>query len=1064
MAEFSEMSTNLFPSQISTMDEKAVEKAGTAPDIARQQLDVSDSCIPQPVNQLAKAVALPTDVLDDQTAAADVALTEPPITFPETFDDAMTFYEFPSRLLTHYQEESGEMDHLNIAISLLRQGRGRLPMDNEIYPALLDNLGIALWTRYEQGGEENDIEEAISSHGQAMDIRLATHPDQSNSLSLIANAHLARFERRGQQSDLEKAVHLNGEALGLRPLPHVDRSDFLNNLANTLFARFEHKGKKEDLDEAVSLLRQALELFPSSHPSRTFCLNNLANALRTRSGNQIDLNEAVSLYREGLQLRPSPDPLRPSSLTNLAVALVSRFKVGNDPKDLNEATLLNREALQLYPTPHPLRSTSLNNLAITLLSKFELEHHRSDLDEATLCSREALALRAPPHPRRHLSLDTLVNVLTAKFNEDGQESDLKEIVLSANMCLALQPQNHPDRPRIFRNMGLVAMKAHSLFPENTQYLGLSISLFCLAAECASQVPAQRYLNAKTWAYHANVHHHPSALDAYETFFRVLPQFMALAADVQLRHGALSIGGTDGIAREAAGCAIAAGNLSKAVEFLEAGRAIFWSQSLLLHTLFDQVRVVAPELGSKLQSIANALERASHRDTFTETLNNQERMTLEKEAIRLERLDAEWTKTLQEVRRLKGFEDFLLPRHLSSLQAAAAQCPVVLLISNDDRSDCLIITSTIVDHIAIPSLPVAELRKLVYLIQAAASQSEISRTSIIQEVSDHTKQTATYPVSIQDTLRTFMEQAEQRGMRFEHEIPSDDVFESVLNVLWTDVVKPVIDFLNIKKSKEPPVVQWCPTGLFTLLPIHAAGCYNKKLSVECASDFIISTYTPTIGVLLPPPNSDDPTTPSASRRFEMMAVADVKRLSYARRELEKIKARVPKESLVQLGIRDAPALLKTVSSYLPTASIVHFACHGKQDKLKPLNSALLMEDGNLTIRKIMQHPSPHGSLAFLCACETAVGDEHLPDEAMSLGASLLFAGFRHVVATMWEIMDVDGPTIADAFYEELFLGPDGKPALEPDIAKSARALHIAVQKLRSMNVPFRHWVPFIHLGN
>jgi len=85
---------------------------------------------------------------------------------------------------------------------------------------------------------------------------------------------------------------------------------------------------------------------------------------------------------------------------------------------------------------------------------------------------------------------------------------------------------------------------------------------------------------------------------------------------------------------------------------------------------------------------------------------------------------------------------------------------------------------------------------------------------------------------------------------------------------------------------------------------------------------------------------------------------------------------------------------------------------------------------------MKETMPNGSLAFLCACETAMGDEKLPDEAMSLGASLIFSGFRRVVGTLWQIMDSDGPTIADGFYEELFRGPDGKRTLEPDTTKSA----------------------------
>jgi len=62
------------------------------------------------------------------------------------------------------------------------------------------------------------------------------------------------------------------------------------------------------------------------------------------------------------------------------------------------------------------------------------------------------------------------------------------------------------------------------------------------------------------------------------------------------------------------------------------------------------------------------------------------------------------------------------------------------------------------------------------------------------------------------------------------------------------------------------------------------------------------------------------------------------------------------------------------------------------------------------------------------------------------------------------MDEDGPTIADAFYEELFRGgPDGRLALKPDVTKSALTLHLAVKKLCSQSISFHRWVPFIHMG-
>jgi CHAT domain-containing protein len=90
----------------------------------------------------------------------------------------------------------------------------------------------------------------------------------------------------------------------------------------------------------------------------------------------------------------------------------------------------------------------------------------------------------------------------------------------------------------------------------------------------------------------------------------------------------------------------------------------------------------------------------------------------------------------------------------------------------------------------------------------------------------------------------------------------------------------------------------------------------------------------------------------------------------------------------------------VASHLSSVSIAHFACHGEQNKTNPLESSLILEDGQLKISRIMQESTPNASLALLCACETAMGDEELPDEAMHLGATLLFAGFRGVVATLW----------------------------------------------------------------
>jgi CHAT domain-containing protein len=123
---------------------------------------------------------------------------------------------------------------------------------------------------------------------------------------------------------------------------------------------------------------------------------------------------------------------------------------------------------------------------------------------------------------------------------------------------------------------------------------------------------------------------------------------------------------------------------------------------------------------------------------------------------------------------------------------------------------------------------------------------------------------------------------------------------------------------------------------------------------------------------------------------------IKSLPSTLEELSKIEAHVPDENLVTL-LRGS---VEDTLSYLPVVSMAHFACHGQQHPANPLESALLLQDGPLKISQIMQKPMPNASLAFLSACETAMGDKNLPDEVIHLGASLLFAGFRGVVATMW----------------------------------------------------------------
>lgn len=71
--------------------------------------------------------------------------------------------------------------------------------------------------------------------------------------------------------------------------------------------------------------------------------------------------------------------------------------------------------------------------------------------------------------------------------------------------------------------------------------------------------------------------------------------------------------------------------------------------------------------------------------------------------------------------------------------------------------------------------------------------------------------------------------------------------------------------------------------------------------------------------------------------------------------------------------------------------------------------------------------------------------------------MIFSGVEAVVATMWSILDDDGPFVADAFYSHMFRRDC------VDTKDAALALHMAVGKLRAKGAPLVRWVPFIHFG-
>jgi CHAT domain-containing protein len=98
-----------------------------------------------------------------------------------------------------------------------------------------------------------------------------------------------------------------------------------------------------------------------------------------------------------------------------------------------------------------------------------------------------------------------------------------------------------------------------------------------------------------------------------------------------------------------------------------------------------------------------------------------------------------------------------------------------------------------------------------------------------------------------------------------------------------------------------------------------------------------------------------------------------------------------------------------------ADVLHFACHGSALLDRPLDSFLLLADGQRLRLRDLLGMRLRARLAVLSACETSRPGTDLPDEVVALPTGLLQAGVAGVVAPLWAVSDTTATMIVVEFY-------------------------------------------------
>jgi hypothetical protein len=928
-----------------------------------------------------------------------------------------TIYHALSSIYRRKFRQNRDEAFIEEAVRLRRVGLEQLP-ETEFHNRHrhLNRLAAVLMEQHLYGAHKGQDEEH-SIMSEAFRLCPPMHVDRWMVQSQMMWQLLLEYDRSGELGFLNKAIELGSQALNMGNFPNPSRrAYFLFRMADSLRDRYQIAGTNgKDLEESVKLYRKASQIILPSDANHSIYLSGLTSALVTQfrwDGDVNHLEEASQLYHRASDIMSTAYPWWPITICGRAHVLGLRFKETGDISELNRAIDLDEKASAAMRPSALNYSGSTLQMISHLCLRFEILHKNDDLEKAITVAEKFLEslhdgdLNRPKaiiilekarlrhtldkNSVRHIdlaiekllaikdqlsrfdwcpeSLRTLAACYVAKFRRSsaidaalGAKDAIDEVLKSVN----------PDHYERFQCL----VDAAKIYLEpGTPYHNIEIALERLSdalgsthRDVRSKIHGAKDVLDKIEAEHHDIFTTRSSLslkllDIIEFAVSLLPRIALFGIHPYARLQSLEEG--QRIAMTGASHALSLSLPEKALEVMEQGRAIFWAHTLRLCSSFDDI---PHDLRDRLLILARRLDKVVNASE-----DSMDQRYVDREIAQRRKDGDEFNSILERVRCLPGLEGFMLPDRYSALKDVAKKGPTVVLVSSSLACHAIILKSS--EDVSIVPLEAVTNKWLV-------ESSSVWRSTVIESrsaVTDGRKFIKSK--KLPDSLYT---QAKR-----------------ILRLLWINIVFPVVQALQIEASfrrlpleyqhshnnTQPapdcdrPRVWWCPTGCFAHLPIHAAGADGRW-----CSDYVVSSYTPTISSLL-----------GARKEYKPVKKEDVKALVVAvprsfsslwgelvstTEEVRTVKAALPKGSLVpipgtidsedgDIGGVTASALLDK----LPEATILHLACHGRQDPDNALNSGFVMSDEILTIERLMHVPLPQAFMAFLSACETAKGDE------------------------------------------------------------------------------------------
>lgn len=373
--------------------------------------------------------------------------------------DASSLSENALALWTRAQQ-TGRLDEVDQAIGLGLRAVAAGGACHPDHKTFLANLGTYRLTRFALSGQVADLDQAIDYLERS--VAIPGGPNHALFLANLGTTYLSRFGMTGRAADLDRAIdHLNAALAGSSGSPH--NATFLGNLGAARWTRFEHNGDPADLDQAIAAMEQAITA-GDTDPNHVMFLGNLGAAYHSRfarTGDLTDLGRAIDTARRAITAGHD-HPNLALFLSTLGTAFLSRYERTGDLADIEQAIdHLERSTVTNLDRPGGL-AERWSNLGLASLARFERIGRLSDLDRAIEAGQRALDL-AGDSPRTATWLSNLGLSYQARFERTGRRADLDHAVQLKERAVAATPEGHPEQAIRLSNLA----SAYTLRHERT---------------------------------------------------------------------------------------------------------------------------------------------------------------------------------------------------------------------------------------------------------------------------------------------------------------------------------------------------------------------------------------------------------------------------------------------------------------------------------------------------------------------------------------------------------------------------------------------------------------------